>query len=79
MRFYFRVENGMVIRDRHGVDLPDPDAAQDHARTVALNLADLEQGFTGQSKGGQVIVINEDGHEVVRVPLPNNGRFRNEQ
>ena len=79
MRFYFHVEDGTSMKDKNGVELPDHEAARLEAHNYALNLANLEQGLSGQSKGGQVIVTNEDGHEVVRVPLPTPDRIRSEQ
>ena len=78
LRFYFHVEGGTSLQDKDGVDLPDHQAAQLEAVNYAFSLAQLEEGSSGQSKGGQVIVTDAGGQEVVRVPLPTRGRFRSE-
>ena len=75
VRFYFHVEDGQSLQDNDGRDLPRLSTARLEAIHYALNLSDLEQGFSGRSKGGAVIVTNQEGEEVFRVPLPTGGRL----
>jgi uncharacterized protein DUF6894 len=70
LRFYFHVGGGKFVQDRDGIELADVQAAKNEAVHYAFSLANLEEGFLGRLKGGAVIVVNEEGAEVTRVPLP---------
>jgi hypothetical protein len=74
-RFYFHVKNGFPVRDRNGVVLPDIDAAKAHAAGYAKDMANLELGLAGKMTPGQVVVMDDDGNEVLSVPLPEKTRL----
>jgi hypothetical protein len=70
VRFFFNITNGStILRDKHGIDLPDVAAARTEAVIYALNLSGLQLGLSGRSTGGTVIVTDEEGQEVLTVPL----------
>jgi hypothetical protein len=69
LRFFFHVSGGFPLRDRYGIDLPDLSAAHAEAVNYAMNLSGLQLGLSGRSTGGEVVVTDEDGREVLTVPL----------
>lgn len=79
MRFYFHVGNERFVHDKDGIELPDVGAARLEALAYARSLANLEEGFLGRLRGGHVIVVDEEGIEVARVPLPTKRRNQSHQ
>lgn len=70
MRYYFDVTNGRQVLDRRGMDLPDEAAARIEAGNVADGLTSLQRGFGGRVAGGRVVVIDENGVEILAVSVP---------
>jgi hypothetical protein len=67
MRYYFDVENHPDHRDPLGKDCSTQAEAREHARKVAKQLATKE--LTGSLDETSVVVADEGGREVYRLPL----------
>ena len=52
------------------MDLPDEAAARIEAGNVADGLTSLQRGFGGRVAGGRVVVIDENGVEILAVSVP---------
>lgn len=63
-RFFFHVSNGSTFKDEVGEVYPGLDAASAHAAKIASDLSK-----DGDYKGFAVVVIDEQGQEVARVPI----------
>jgi hypothetical protein len=70
-RYFFRVSNKHTFKffkDEAGLRFADPEAAKAHAAIVANELAqDDDWGLEGYS----VVVTDEHGTEIARVPVHN--------
>ena len=69
MRYFFHVSGGVPLPDRYGIELPDVSAARAEAVNYAMNLSGLQLGLSGRSTGGQVMVTDEEGREILTVQL----------
>jgi hypothetical protein len=64
-RYYFHVTDGeLTFGDEVGRTFATPAAAEGHAVIIATELAS-DEGW----KGFSVVVTNQTGHEVARVPI----------
>ncbi len=70
-RYHFHVmHGGPVLLDTAGTDLPDLDAARDHA--LRMTRGSLAEAVTiiDQTPGWQVEVVDRDSSLVLLVPFP---------
>jgi hypothetical protein len=64
-RYYFHITDGeRTFADEVGRTFATPAAAEGHAAIIATELANDEG-----SEGFSVVVKNQDGHEVARMPI----------
>ena len=64
--YYFHIQNGEMIRDSDGTDLPDHHSARAHANGVARELMENSEGILGDEwSNWRMIVHDEDGDEVL--------------
>jgi|tagenome__1003787_1003787.scaffolds.fasta_scaffold20553932_2 hypothetical protein len=64
-KFYFTIADNAVLDDSEGTELPDLEAAWEHARTVASELMHRREGMLGHPwDEWTMIVKNEKGDEV---------------
>lgn len=69
-RFYFHLSNGTLIRDATGVELAHYDDALCYAEQSARDFAALiDWPYDHQGPLGEIIVTNDAGEEIFRVPL----------
>jgi hypothetical protein len=69
-RYYFHVGNGTKVLDKEGSELLDKQEAHKAAVHLAVDIARLNLGFGGWVRSGHVVVTDENGDEVLKVPLP---------
>jgi hypothetical protein len=65
--FYFSLHNGKVIKVEEGTDLPNLEAARNHAFQVAGELRKGKKHDEG--KNGTIIVTDDQGRTVFMFPL----------
>jgi hypothetical protein len=63
-QYFFHLEDGELIADKRGHDLPDDSAARREAEGIAVALR------RARGPVWRVIVTNENGHEVTEIPVP---------
>jgi hypothetical protein len=64
-KFYFTIADNAVLDDTEGTELPDVEAAREHARTVARELMHHRDGMLGHAWDEWVMIVkNESGDEV---------------
>jgi hypothetical protein len=63
-RFFFHVMNGSTFKDEVGTDYPSLEAARAHAARIASDLWE-DRDYDGFA----VMVTDEHGNEVARVPI----------
>jgi hypothetical protein len=61
-RYFFHLEDGELIADKRGHDLPDDNAARREAEGIAVALR------RARGPVWSVIVTNEAGHDVTEIP-----------
>ena len=66
-RYHFDLVDSKTVADEGGADLPDDIAATDAADLIAKRL--LVECPKLKNKDFAILVSNEDGDEVCRVPL----------
>ncbi len=70
-RFHFHImHDGPVLLDTAGTDLPDLEAARDHALRVTRGSLGEAMTLIDQSPGWQVEVMDEARNLVLLVPFP---------
>jgi hypothetical protein len=74
VRYFFHVSNGNDFNDQVGKDevgyrFSDPEDAKAHAAVVARELAEDDDW-----DGYRVLVIDEHGNEIARVPIKDRDR-----
>jgi hypothetical protein len=65
-RFYFHVSNGKCYSDEHGTVFANAEEAIANATTIAGELGE-DRGWSGFA----IIVTDEDGDEIARIPVKN--------
>jgi hypothetical protein len=64
-KFYFTIADQTVLEDTDGTELPDVEAAREHARTVAGELMSHREGMLGHAWGEWTMIVKDDkGDEV---------------
>ena len=68
--YYFHIrENGTLIRDPDGLELPDLDAVRGECRSLILSVLREEQVDEARSADRQFQVEDESGRTVLLVPF----------
>ncbi len=69
-RYFFDVSlDGHRLPDPEGRELPDPDAAWERARRIALEAMSLDEGRPLDGRGCHVEVKDADGEIVLEFPF----------
>jgi len=64
-KYYFSVSDEAFLEDNDGTELPDVEAARNHARTVALELMHHRDGMLGHAWDEWTMIVKDDkGDEV---------------
>jgi hypothetical protein len=64
-KFYFTIADNAVLEDTEGTELPDLEAAREHARTVAGELMIHRDGMLGHAWDEWIMIVkNDNGDEV---------------
>lgn len=64
-RFYFPIVDGVRLDDLEGIEFPDLDAAKKHADLIALHMP--------KSHTRHVVVVDESGTELHKLPVIKQG------
>jgi hypothetical protein len=64
--FFFHLIGAREVEDTEGMTLTNPMEARNHARVVAAELA---KNNHDKAKGQAILIVDENGCEVSRVPL----------
>ena len=77
-RYYFNIRNDVDTDDAEGVELPDLDAAREHAMDGARDLvcADIKKGYLNLDH--RIIVTDERGDEVLTLTFRQAFEFRSD-
>jgi len=68
--YYFHLRNKDTIEDLDGTDLPDVDAAREHANGVARELTFKSSGLLGEDWSYWDLVVHDsDGLEQFSIPM----------
>lgn len=63
-RYFFEIVNGHTVGDPAGVDCPDDEAAAEHGKTVADQIA---KDVPGDKLKRHVTVLDDNGRKVASV------------
>jgi hypothetical protein len=74
-RYFFDIHDGQMLRDDEGIDLPGPEDAARHAKTVLPEIAAHEVRKDGEHQAYSVLVTDEDGHPIYSVVLTYTGTW----
>jgi hypothetical protein len=69
-RFYFHLRAKVPNDDIEGIELPDVAAARDEALRFGSELMKLNRALGRYGAGGDLVVTNEVGDEVLILSLP---------
>ena len=69
-RFFFHLKARVPNDDMEGIELPDMAAAREEALRFGQELMKVNQALGRYGAGGDLIVTNEVGEEVLTVSLP---------
>ncbi len=67
LRYFFNLMDGTKLPDHSGTDFATDEAAIAHARLIVSNILALSPHHNGPQRF--VSVVQEDGREVVRLPV----------
>jgi uncharacterized protein DUF6894 len=69
-KFYFHLKARVPSEDIDGIELPDVAAAREEAMRFGRELMKVNQGMGGYGSSGDLVVISEDGTEILTMYLP---------
>lgn len=65
-KFYFTIADSKILEDTEGTELPDVEAARQHAHAVAVELMHHRDRMLGRTwQDWTMIVKNDNGDEVI--------------
>jgi hypothetical protein len=72
MLFHFKLTDGSVVKDIEALELSDLDAAREEAVGLARDLTRETFGHRREWSNWTVIVADDSGEQVIRVPISEN-------
>jgi hypothetical protein len=72
MLFHFKLTDGSIVEDIEGLELSDLDAAREEAVGLARDLTRETFGRRRDWSNWTVIVADDSGEQVLRVPISEN-------